>query len=173
MWTIDRFAVGSGAKRHSVRLSPSYNVALWTLLCGLAKYYILDGLYVSAEITLYWVLGTAGLCCSLPIHLYFTPPFALTHIHILTTLSPLTGTIKPGNLTIVMQMKIIHQNGFLREELPTYLMAIYRNLVDSALDILQETRKNMIDCEMPSHRVSHRLLLFCFIFMLGVIGHCI
>jgi hypothetical protein len=55
------------------RHSPSHNVALWTLSCGSVRYYILDDLYVSAEMILYRVFGTTGLylstvCCSLPIH---------------------------------------------------------------------------------------------------------
>ena len=51
-------------------------------------------------------------------------------------------------------MKIIHQNGFTQEELLTYRMTIYRNLVDSAQAIILAMRKIGVDCETPSNRVS-------------------
>ncbi|KIM86607.1 hypothetical protein PILCRDRAFT_309464 [Piloderma croceum F 1598] len=41
---------GAGALRLTIT---SHNVALWTLSCGPDGYYLLDGLYASAEIVLY------------------------------------------------------------------------------------------------------------------------
>jgi hypothetical protein len=52
-------------------------------------------------------------------------------------------------------MKIIHQNEFSREELLTYRMTVYRNLVDSAQAIVLSMRKIGIDCETPSNRVRY------------------
>jgi hypothetical protein len=66
----------------------------------------------------------------------------------------LTGSGESGKSTIVKQMKIIHQSGFSREELLTYRMTVYRNLVDSAHSIVLAMRKIGIDCETPSNRVS-------------------
>ena len=50
-------------------------------------------------------------------------------------------------------MKIIHQDGFNRDELLTYRMTVYRNLVDSAQAIILAMRKIGIDCEIPENRV--------------------
>lgn len=50
-------------------------------------------------------------------------------------------------------MKIIHQNGFNKDELLTYRMTVYRNLVDSAQAIILAMRKIGIDCETPANRV--------------------
>ncbi|KIM74715.1 hypothetical protein PILCRDRAFT_827917, partial [Piloderma croceum F 1598] len=57
-----------------------------------------------------------------------------------------------GNSSIVKRMKIIHQNGFSWEELLTYWMTVYRNLVDSAQAIVLAMRKIRIDCETPINR---------------------
>lgn len=73
---------------------------------------------------------------------------------ILTPSSSLAGSGESGKSTIVKQMKIIHQNGFSREELLTYRLTVYRNLVDSAQAIVLAMRKIGIDCETPSNRVS-------------------
>ena len=54
-------------------------------------------------------------------------------------------------------MKIIHQTGFSRDELLTYRMTIYRNLVDSAQAIVLAMRKIGLDCETPGNRVSRLL----------------
>ena len=50
--------------------------------------------------------------------------------------------------------EIIHQNGFSREELLTYRMTVYWNLVDSAQAIVLAMRKIAVDCETPSNHVS-------------------
>ena len=51
-------------------------------------------------------------------------------------------------------MKIIHQNGYTRDELMTYRTTIYRNLLESAHHILLAMRKIGVDCVNPSNRVS-------------------
>ncbi|ELU42003.1 putative G-protein alpha subunit [Rhizoctonia solani AG-1 IA] len=45
----------------------------------------------------------------------------------------LAGSGESGKSTIVKQMKIIHQNGYTREELMVYRYTIYKNLVESAI----------------------------------------
>jgi guanine nucleotide-binding protein G(i) subunit alpha len=42
------------------------------------------------------------------------------------------GSGESGKSTIVKQMKIIHQNGYSRDELALYRLTIYKNLVDCA-----------------------------------------
>ncbi|KAF7972378.1 hypothetical protein HWV62_1090 [Athelia sp. TMB] len=66
----------------------------------------------------------------------------------------LLGSGESGKSTIVKQMKIIHQDGFNRDELLTYRMTVYRNLVDSAQAIILAMRKIGIDCEIPSNRTN-------------------
>jgi guanine nucleotide-binding protein G(i) subunit alpha len=51
-------------------------------------------------------------------------------------------------------MTIIHRNEFSQEELLTYRMMVYRNLVDSAQAIILAMRKIGVDCETPSNHVS-------------------
>jgi guanine nucleotide-binding protein subunit alpha len=64
------------------------------------------------------------------------------------------GSGKSGKSTIAKQMKIIHQNSFLHEELLTYCLTVYQNLVDSTQAIVLAMQKIGIDCETPSNRVS-------------------
>ncbi|CAG8490427.1 5122_t:CDS:2 [Diversispora eburnea] len=46
-----------------------------------------------------------------------------------------------GKSTIVKQMKIIHQNGYTKDELALYRITVYKNLVDSAQAIIYAMRK--------------------------------
>ncbi|KZP09502.1 G-protein alpha subunit [Athelia psychrophila] len=66
----------------------------------------------------------------------------------------LLGSGESGKSTIVKQMKIIHQDGFNHDELMTYRMTIYRNLVDSAQSIILAMRKIGVDCETPENRTA-------------------
>ncbi|KZP09516.1 G-protein alpha subunit [Athelia psychrophila] len=66
----------------------------------------------------------------------------------------LLGSGESGKSTIVKQMKIIHQDGFNHNELMTYRMTVYRNLVDSAQAIILAMRKIGVDCETPSNRTN-------------------
>jgi hypothetical protein len=50
-------------------------------------------------------------------------------------------------------MKIIHQNGFSRDELLSYRNIIYKNVLDSAQDIVMAMRKIGVDCQLPENRV--------------------
>jgi hypothetical protein len=67
-------------------------------------------------------------------------------------------------------MKIIHQNGFTKDELLSYRGIIYKNLVDSAQAIILQMRKIQVDCEIPANRVRffsllsyHLSLIFIFL----------
>ncbi|KAJ2496282.1 Guanine nucleotide-binding protein alpha-2 subunit [Coemansia sp. RSA 1972] len=48
----------------------------------------------------------------------------------------LLGSGESGKSTIVKQMKIIHQNGYTREELALFRMTIYKNVLDSAQELV-------------------------------------
>lgn len=52
-----------------------------------------------------------------------------------------SGSGESGKSTIVKQMKIIHQNGYTREELLLYRLTVLKNLVDSAQAIVLALRK--------------------------------
>ncbi|EIN03535.1 G-protein alpha subunit [Punctularia strigosozonata HHB-11173 SS5] len=64
----------------------------------------------------------------------------------------LLGSGESGKTTIVKQMKIIHKEGFDRDELIAFKPIIYRNLVDSAQAIVFEMRKLGVDCVLPHNR---------------------
>ncbi|MCJ1448054.1 MAG: Guanine nucleotide-binding protein alpha-2 subunit [Stictis urceolatum] len=48
----------------------------------------------------------------------------------------LLGSGESGKSTIVKQMKIIHQNGYTKEELSLYRLTIYKNLIDCAKSLI-------------------------------------
>ncbi|KZP26355.1 guanine nucleotide binding protein, alpha subunit [Athelia psychrophila] len=66
----------------------------------------------------------------------------------------LLGSGESGMSTIVKQMKIVHQDGFNRDELMSYRMSIYHNLLDSAQAIILAMREIGLDCEIPSNRMN-------------------
>ncbi|THG93910.1 hypothetical protein EW026_g7445 [Hermanssonia centrifuga] len=66
----------------------------------------------------------------------------------------LLGSGESGKSTIVKQMKIIHQNGYNRDELLTFRTTIYKNLLESAHNILLAMRKIGVDCVNPSNRAN-------------------
>lgn len=76
--------------------------------------------------------------------------------HILTRLlsTLLPGSGESGKSTIVKQMKIIHQNGYNKEELMLYRLTVIKNLVDSAQAIVLASRKFQLEPEILDNRVS-------------------
>ncbi|KZS94899.1 guanine nucleotide binding protein, alpha subunit [Sistotremastrum niveocremeum HHB9708] len=65
----------------------------------------------------------------------------------------LLGSGEGGKSTIVKQMKIIHQNGYTRQELEPFKQIVYRNLVDSAQDIVRAMEKLKLSPVEPSNRI--------------------
>ncbi|OJA19757.1 hypothetical protein AZE42_06784 [Rhizopogon vesiculosus] len=65
----------------------------------------------------------------------------------------LLGSGESGKSTIVKQMKIIHQNGFTKDELMTFRPTIYRNTIDSAQAIVLQMRNMNVECITPANRV--------------------
>ncbi|KAG9225536.1 hypothetical protein CCMSSC00406_0003039 [Pleurotus cornucopiae] len=64
----------------------------------------------------------------------------------------LLGSGESGKSTIVKQMKIIHQNGFTKDELESYRPIIYKNVLDSAQAIVLAMRKIGVEPERYSNR---------------------
>lgn len=56
-------------------------------------------------------------------------------------------------------MKIIHQNGYSKEELLNFRMIVHKNLVDSAQALVMACRKLGVDPEDPANRVCPVMLL--------------
>ena len=61
------------------------------------------------------------------------------------------GSGESGKSTIVKQMKIIHQNGYSRDELAMYRHTIYKNLIDCAKAIIVAMRQFEIEVEDPQN----------------------
>ena len=57
------------------------------------------------------------------------------------------GSGESGKSTIVKQMKIIHQNGYSREELAMYRLTIYKNVIDCAKALIGAMRQFDIEPE--------------------------
>lgn len=92
----------------------------------------------------------------LHLHLHFASCYhivRLIHGHIDANDVHSTGSGESGKSTIVKQMKIIHQNGYTTEELMTFRTTIYRNLLESAKNIINAMKKYGEDCEKPANRV--------------------
>ncbi|KAG8976623.1 Guanine nucleotide-binding protein alpha-2 subunit [Tulasnella sp. 425] len=66
----------------------------------------------------------------------------------------LLGAGESGKSTIVKQMKIIHLNGFTPQALLFFRPVIYRNLVESAQDIILAMKKLGIDFVEPANRAN-------------------
>ncbi|KZT27182.1 heterotrimeric G protein alpha subunit [Neolentinus lepideus HHB14362 ss-1] len=66
----------------------------------------------------------------------------------------LLGAGESGKSTIVKQMKIIHQDGFTKDELDAYRCTVYQNLLDSAQAVVLALRKFGMDCEVMQNRAN-------------------
>ncbi|KAJ1911006.1 Guanine nucleotide-binding protein alpha-2 subunit [Tieghemiomyces parasiticus] len=64
----------------------------------------------------------------------------------------LLGSGESGKSTIVKQMKIIHQNGYTLEELSMFRMTIFKNLIDSAQDLITGMRKLELQPDLENNR---------------------
>ncbi|KAF9047892.1 heterotrimeric G-protein alpha subunit, GPA3-like protein [Panaeolus papilionaceus] len=64
----------------------------------------------------------------------------------------LLGSGESGKSTIVKQMKIIHQDGFSDSELAEYRPVVYKNVLDSAQQVVLHMRKIGLDCVEYSNR---------------------
>ncbi|OCH93428.1 G-protein alpha subunit [Obba rivulosa] len=69
-----------------------------------------------------------------------------------------------GKSTILKQMKIIHQNGYTRDELQAFRSTIWQNLLDSAHDVILAMRKFDIHCDNVVNRERTERILSYKIF---------
>lgn len=69
------------------------------------------------------------------------------------------GSGESGKSTIVKQMKVIHQGGYSREELATYRLTIYKNLVESAQALVLAMERLRLEPAKPENRtMADRIL---------------
>ncbi|KDR69486.1 hypothetical protein GALMADRAFT_104101 [Galerina marginata CBS 339.88] len=64
----------------------------------------------------------------------------------------LLGSGESGKSTIVKQMKIIHQDGFSQSELQEYRPVVYKNVLDSAQQVVIYMKKIGLECVEYSNR---------------------
>ena len=69
------------------------------------------------------------------------------------------GSGESGKSTIVKQMKIIHQNGYTRDELALYRLTIYKNVLDCAKALIGAMRQFEIEPADPENIVNSDYLL--------------
>ncbi|CAO3687377.1 unnamed protein product [Umbelopsis vinacea] len=70
----------------------------------------------------------------------------------------LLGSGESGKSTIVKQMKIIHQDGYSTDELLSWRLCVYKNLIESAKDLITATEKIQVQFENP-HNKQHALVI--------------
>lgn len=61
------------------------------------------------------------------------------------------GSGESGKSTIVKQMKIIHQNGYTKDELALYRLTIYKNVLDCAKSLIAAQRQFEIEPSDPEN----------------------
>lgn len=66
--------------------------------------------------------------------------------------NPTAGSGESGKSTIVKQMKIIHQNGYTKDELALYRLTIYKNLVDCTKALISAMRQFDMESNNPRTR---------------------
>ncbi|KAG8528490.1 G protein alpha subunit [Bacidia gigantensis] len=71
----------------------------------------------------------------------------------------LLGSGESGKSTIVKQMKIIHQNGYTKDELALYRLTIYKNVLDCAKSLITAMRSFDIDPVDPENNERADYLL--------------
>ena len=70
-----------------------------------------------------------------------------------------TGSGESGKSTIVKQMKIIHQNGYTKDELALYRLTIYKNVLDCAKALIGAMRQFEIEPRDPRNNDNADYLL--------------
>ncbi|KAI8360537.1 G protein alpha subunit [Mortierella sp. GBAus27b] len=64
----------------------------------------------------------------------------------------LLGSGESGKSTIVKQMKVIHQGGYSTEELATFRLNVYKNLIDSAQSLILAMEKLKLKPALPDNK---------------------
>ena len=81
------------------------------------------------------------------------------HLTLDPILTVIPGSGESGKSTIVKQMKIIHQNGYTREELSLYRLTIYKNVLDCAKALIGAMRQFEIEPTDPQNEGFSEFLL--------------
>lgn len=68
------------------------------------------------------------------------------------------GAGESGKSTIVKQMKIIHLNGYTPQALLFFRTTVYKNLVESAQDLILAMKRLAKDCHDSANRVRYQYL---------------
>ena len=63
------------------------------------------------------------------------------------------GSGESGKSTILKQMKIINQNGYTKQELFSWRVIVYRNIVESAQALMQAISDFSLIFELPENEV--------------------
>ncbi|KAF8929027.1 Guanine nucleotide-binding protein alpha-2 subunit [Dissophora ornata] len=71
----------------------------------------------------------------------------------------LLGSGESGKSTIVKQMKVIHQGGYSTEELATYKLTVYKNLIDSAQALVLAMEKLRLEPTLPDNKANADYIL--------------
>ncbi|RXW17755.1 hypothetical protein EST38_g8105 [Candolleomyces aberdarensis] len=72
---------------------------------------------------------------------------------------PSTGSGESGKSTIIKQMKILHKNGFSKARIAEYRPVVYKNVLDSAQQVVLYMRKTGIKCVEYSNRALAEKIL--------------
>ena len=81
------------------------------------------------------------------------------HTHATPIPSPETGAGESGKSTIVKQMKIIHENGYTKEECMQYKQVVYSNVIQSMIAIIKAMHRLRISFANPSRVEDARRFL--------------
>jgi len=71
----------------------------------------------------------------------------------------LLGSSSSGKERMVKEMKILHQNGYTTEELISYRLAVYKNVIDSIKSLIEAMRQFEIELEDEADRKLRDLLM--------------
>ncbi|KAJ3121780.1 Guanine nucleotide-binding protein alpha-2 subunit [Nowakowskiella sp. JEL0407] len=69
----------------------------------------------------------------------------------------LLGAGESGKSTVVKQMKIIHQNGYTREETLSYIVTIHKNLIDSIQNLILAGRKMELKFQDDVEEIARKI----------------
>jgi hypothetical protein len=82
-----------------------------------------------------------------------------------------SGSGESGKSTILKQMKIINQNGYTKEELQSWKIIVYRNLIESAQTLVKAMHNLGLAYEQPLNivnyieRINNNLINICCFFL--------
>lgn len=78
----------------------------------------------------------------------------------------LLGSGESGKSTVVKQMKIIHQNGYSQEELKSWKLTIYKNIIESIQAIVSAAEKFEYEFETLDDQVNEYITCLLYLIVL-------